>query len=1295
VNETDRPGRLKLLFRRLRTLLWTALSLVILLAAVLVGVGKLLMPYSARYQPQLEAWLSKEFNQPVKVEAFTGEWKAFGPRISLDGLNLLGAPGQGEAIAIRRAALDIKPLNALIAGRPLYIFRIIGADLELVLAEDGRLELSGLGVTGRGGDSPRPPGNSGLGNLARVGEVRLEESQLAFFDRQRNIEMQLSSLNGRLALDGDQLAVEVHAGITAARNGPVLGDLGVTLQAELDEQRQLASARWHVAAGELMLAALAEPFPEHEFKPASGRLNAELWGEWTRGQAQTMEGVLDIRNIAFTTPSGPLGVTRLNSLFRSRFDDRRKWRIDLSEVEVAEGGREWASNSLSIERHIAGGLGMWVSADYLDVSFPLALAQRILASVNGRWPANMPTAGGGVVKDFDILFNADKKLAAVQGLATGLAITEWGRWPQLSGLDAKVDLLFGEGEARISGQAVELLWPRNFRAPATLAVPACTLDVLWGESWQIDARDCSLRHPAVALSGRARFTGNSGKPFVDLVARADQVDLPALHDYWPESVIKPNVSEWLQRSIVAGTASDLRFSLVGDMDDFPFRENQGSLQALFKLDDAQLDYHPDWPAAKAVSARGVFAGTGMALEGSIGDLAGAAVAQVSASIDDFQAATLKLSYATSAPLDAYQAFIRRSPMLAGSTLDLDDFSFAGAAGIDGRMSIPLGKTPGSFSLAGQLQLAGNGFVHGPSGFTLGELAGAVDYSRGGFSATGLQASYLDWPVQLDLQADWDAARPFLATLEGTLPAATLVAQSPLAGDKLLASVEGSSNWLARLSVEAAGDGAVAETWLELASDLRGTRIDLPAPLEKAAAEAWPFSLRYPVSSADGLFSASLDDSLVLQLAIAPGGTVTQGLLQLGAQPGTLPPPGFFSIGGRTGLLDLDGWLDRLVDYFAARPASGQLQLSEAELQAGELLWLNRLFSDVRMSLDPRDDALEAWFDSQALAGTVRYIRSDTGAHNLWLDMDRLLLPEPVSTGMTMQTDPTRVPELHLYARQFRYLGLDMGATRIEAYPVADGLHIESVVAESEFMNFQARGDWLKEGDSSRSDFDIVITSESLGSLVNALDLSSVLEGGQTMVRFNAWWPGPPASFDLAKLNGAMSFNIVDGNILNADPGAGRMLGLFSVGALPRRLAFDFRDVFASGFSFDQASGNIELVGGVAHTDDLVIESTAAQLKISGSSDLVSQQFDYMMLVRPGVSQALPVIGALAAGPGGAAAGLALQGLLRQALGDAAEARYQVTGPWSEPDVIRLENAPGPGSVNQGLAGPPETKENTP
>ena len=84
-------AKLKTIFRRTKTLLWTAFSIIVVLAAVIVGIGKLLMPYSDRYQPRLEAWLSEEFGQPVVLESFEGDWTAFGPRLVLRGMKLLPA----------------------------------------------------------------------------------------------------------------------------------------------------------------------------------------------------------------------------------------------------------------------------------------------------------------------------------------------------------------------------------------------------------------------------------------------------------------------------------------------------------------------------------------------------------------------------------------------------------------------------------------------------------------------------------------------------------------------------------------------------------------------------------------------------------------------------------------------------------------------------------------------------------------------------------------------------------------------------------------------------------------------------------------------------------------------------------------------------------------------------------------------------------------------------------------------------------------------------------------------------
>ena len=199
-----------------------------------------------------------------------------------------------------------------------------------------------------------------------------------------------------------------------------------------------------------------------------------------------------------------------------------------------------------------------------------------------------------------------------------------------------------------------------------------------------------------------------------------------------------------------------------------------------------------------------------------------------------------------------------------------------------------------------------------------------------------------------------------------------------------------------------------------------------------------------------------------------------------------------------------------------------------------------------------------------------------------------------------------------------------------------------------------------------------------------MDISSAMRGGQTLVHFDAWWEGPPAAFALERLNGEMDISVVQGNILTADPGAGRMLGLLSLSELPRRLAMDFRDVFDEGFSFDEAKGTMRLENGTSHTDDLILSSTAADISIIGSTDLVAQTFDYEFIVRPGVSKTLPVIGAIAGGPVGAAAGLALQALLRDALGEAAEARYTIRGPWENPQVEPVEKLPQNGNTDKSL-----------
>jgi uncharacterized protein (TIGR02099 family) len=1014
--------------------------------------------------------------------------------------------------------------------------------------------------------------------------------------------------------------------------------------------------------------------PDQRLSPDSGWLNAELWGSWERDQPQRMEGVLDIRDAGLQTDTGPLRLDHLNSRFRWRFDNRQVWRIDLSDVRVQEGGRQWSTPSLAIERNIPGGLGAWVSADFLEVGFPLQLTQHLMKLFNARWPANAPNAGSGQLRDFHILIDANRQFAGAAASFENLAVSEWGRWPTVNAVSGRADLAHGEGTARFNGQQVQVEWDGNFRAPAVVDIPDCWLEILWDTAWQVDAQGCTVRNDAIELHGRTRFSGVrgvSGKPAVDINVAIARAQISGLHDYWPERVIKPNVSDWLRRALQQGEVHNGRFQLQGDLDDFPFRAGQGTLEAVFDVTDATLAFHPAWPVATGIGARVRFLGAGMRVEGSIGDMGGVPVSAATASIDDFQASRLRLEYASQESLPGLVGFLRRSPLLDNSRLDLDRFGFAGMAGVSGVLSLPLGNTPGELTVEGQVRLQDNRFSMPEAALELDVISGKLTYDRGGFRGEQLTTRWREHPAQLDLKANWQGEDLFSARLAGRFPFAAIAAQTPLRDDPLWQRISGDSDWLAQLSVNR-HEGRT-ETWLQLDSDLVGTTMELPAPLAKPVKQSWPLQLRYPIEAAQPVLSVNLSPRAHLQVAM--GGGLAQprsATLRLGEGRGSLPDEGLFTVSGTAATLDLDGWLDVVAEHFAADRLPGSLVFDSASVQADDLIVLNRSLGPVTLDADYQQQVLAAQFAGASLAGNLRYNRTAGQAHSLALDFERIYLPAPRSETVTMDTDPSKLPELHLYTRDFRFHDLQLGETRIEAFPQGNGLRIESVEAVTEQMNFQARGDWLAVDGGYRSDFDIVLTAESLGALVSAMNLSTVLEGGQTMVRYDAWWPGPPAAFALAVLNGEMQFSVIDGRILNADPGAGRVLGLISIAALPRRLALDFRDVFESGFGFDQASGTVQLENGTASTNDFVLESTAATLAIVGESDLVNKTFNYEMSMRPGVSQALPVIGAIAAGPGGAAAGLALQGLLRQALGDATEARYQISGPWAEPEVTRIE-----------------------
>jgi uncharacterized protein YhdP len=152
------------------------------------------------------------------------------------------------------------------------------------------------------------------------------------------------------------------------------------------------------------------------------------------------------------------------------------------------------------------------------------------------------------------------------------------------------------------------------------------------------------------------------------------------------------------------------------------------------------------------------------------------------------------------------------------------------------------------------------------------------------------------------------------------------------------------------------------------------------------------------------------------------------------------------------------------------------------------------------------------------------------------------------------------------------------------------------------------------------------------------------------------------------MEGSLHIAARDGQLLEVEPGAGRVLGLLSLTQLPRRMMLDFRDFFSKGFAFNHIDGNVRFGAGVARSEDMVIDGPAAQIKIRGNTDLRAQRFDQTIEVLPKSGNVLAVVGAVTAGPLGAAIGAAANAVLRKPLGELGSKTYRVTGPWKDPKV---------------------------
>ncbi|MEN1926948.1 YhdP family protein [Luteimonas qiangzhengi] len=1252
-----------------RRTLWYALATVLVLMALGAVAASRLLPALEQNPQRVAQWLTDRSGHPVAFDDLQAEWTRRGPVLQLRGLQV----GQGDgAVTVGEAEVLVAQYSGLLPGRSLTELRLRNLDLTLERDPDGRWHVRGLPGQDGGGDDP-------FAALERLGELQVIDASLTVDAPDLALRARLPHIDLRLRVNGSRVRAASRARISAD---------GAPLMATARFDRNSGNGRLHASVDGDNLDDWSPLLQLAGVRLEQGQGRIQAWADLDDarvGSVMARAALEDVALAASADSPAPvrIGFEQLDAQFQWR-QTNDGWRVDVPELRVQRGGQEWLSTGLAARI----GSDFALAADRIEAA-PLlqilALSDRPAPEVRA-WLER--SGANAVLTDVELAGVRDGPLRARAQVET-LAFDPVGEQPGLAGLrgelvaDARGLVFTFDPEAR-----VQFDWPSGFGQAHLVTLTGEVAAWLEDDGWRVQTPALRLVGDGYGadVRGGLAFQGDGSRPRIDLAARVDEARIPVASKFWVRHKMSEQTLAWLDAALVEGRVRNGRAVLSGDLDDWPFDADSGPAGAgLFhaeaELVDATLAFQPDWPAAERLQGQLRFIGAGFDFRGT-GAIADVAVEQVEAGIPEFGRAELAIT-ATAAPdtdIGDAIAMLQRSPLAVEA---LEGLQTEGPLRADFAMLLPLHGDGAGLQIEGRAGLGGVEAAIPEWAVDFQDLRGELTYNQHGFQARSLSARVDGHPGRLALRAGSghvvDATALFEGEFSSALDAPRLLARAPQL-DWLRPHLHGRSAW--RVAVTVPGNNAEATAArLTLASDLVGTTLDLPAPLAKSAVVALPARVAIPLPLGSGDVEVQLGERMSLRAHAGEGPPAVS--VSMGGAAAGAPSAGLV-VKGRTPELDALEWA-ALVGGGGSGETDG-LALAGMDLRVDRLQLAGGGFGSVHVRAVEDQEGTRLEFDGEAIAGTLTLPAGESTA--LAGHFPRLHWRRPNGEGPVAGQadvvekadaveeavvagegpDPSRIPPIRLSVEDLRVEQAQLGTATLITSRTSSGMRIEQVEAQSPVHHIVASGEWTGRGGAAHTRMEMRVASANFGQLLDGLGYHGHVNGADGRVQLAAAWPASPAGFKAELLDGTLDVRLSDGQLLEVQPGAGRLLGLLSIAELPRRLSLDFRDFFAKGFAFNRIEGAVQVVAGQARSESLVMDGPAARIQISGQADLRARTYDQTVEVLPKSGNVLAAVGAITAGPVGAAVGAMANAVLRRPLSELGSTTYRIRGPWSEPEV---------------------------
>ena len=1216
-------------------------------------------PNLNNYKTKIEDLASQATGQIIKINSLNGRWDFINPEIALNEVVL--KDGQNNTtLELKEISADFSWLSPFYLKPTLSEIRLQGPKLLIKRDTNNKIFIGGIPIDG--------PSNNKLTNwLLNQKKVSIQQGEIDWHDEYRQAAiLTLKDLNFSyktpfiIELIGKH-KFDLNFRISNSDNQFI--DLNGKIYAKKIEDIQSWDSEIRIKAGNINLAAYT-PWINYPVKINSGTGDLNLTANITNAAITKIKASLKL-----TSLKTELNQAYKNELNLKNFSGDVIWLANKKDYQIAFENLFLLTNNginiedadtaitISKETNKPTAFSLKINKIQLDAANEILQTIPYFDDVKSKVNAIQPS---GSLSNVNLNWENNKTTElSLAAQFDKLTLKTFEDFPGFENLTGSIHLSNQNGSLKFKSTDVSLTYNKLFREQLTFN--NLHGDMKWTENYLM-FKNVSFNNAFINGSINGSIKSTSQKmPYLDIQASIPFIDFKHAKAYYPKTMSAESL-HWLDTSLLEGSLENTLISIKGSAADFPFVDannqpdpNKGSFVVTSTGKNTLIEYGTGWPVVEKFDFTASINHGTFELMSKKGQFLGNTIKELKATIPAIaiEHPILNLQSTLNSPTREAVKFINNSPIKESVQHLFDEASGSGEGRLKVNVDIPMDNLD-AITFKGNYQFVDSTLSNPSLGIpNIEKLKGFVTFDEKNVKTENLSGTLFGGNANIAIVSD--PSKIIKVKLNGKFTGKGIEEKLGTSFSKL----NGSADW------EGSIEYKKPLLNIQITSDLKGIEMGYPAPFNKPRdkEEKFYFSKKQNNSKSDDIeFKYSnIVNSKISRLERNNVMLIDKGFIAINSDIKTNVQKGLY-LKANLPYANLDDFMS----IYSGGDTTGGFKVDKADITLKNADLFDRRFNNLKIEIAPVNGSTKLKISANEMSGNLLWTEKD---NRLTARLNALKLPNEIKKiSSTQSSGNQKIPNLDIKIDSLEIDGKKIGKIELLSSTLKQNINIQKFRVINDKNIFQADGEWIDWNKNSKTNINFNWKINNLGDTLNFLGYPNFVKDGEADLSGQFKWQGNPLAFDKTKVDGSFNLDVHKGVIQKVEPGIGRLFGLVTLQSLPRRLSLDFRDLFGSGFVLDSMNASVRLNNGILKTTNFRMIGPAAEVFMSGETNIIKETQDLNVKVTPHISDSLS-IAALAGGPLVGAAAFVAQKILKDPLNKVLTSEYRIIGTWENPEEV--------------------------